>query len=227
MRERGGDRAEHEQERPREKAAEPAGLDERRREEDGERLGEHVEAADVRELVRDHRLELLAADDPQEAGRHGERRAAGPASDDEGPREAVVDQAELRRSDVQLGGDAIGRRAQERVLGERERPRVEHAEQRPVAEPVDGDRGAEGAEREQRRAPFAADQPADAGRERREEPDQDEGLEEVRRDPAAHYPSSSRSSPSLSSPRGGQSGSGASQRLEQCSDATFWSGTRM
>ena len=31
----------------------------------------------------------------------------------------------------------------------------------------------------------------------------------------------------VSSPRGGQSGSGASQRLEQCSDATFWSGTRM
>ena len=44
----------------------------------------------------------------------------------------------------------------------------------------------------------------------------------------AAYASSSRSSASSSaSPCGGQSGSGASQRLEQWSDAMFWSGMRM
>ena len=100
MRERRRDGPEDEQERAREEAAEPARLDERRREQDGERLGEDVEAAHVGELVRDDRLELLAADDPQQAGRDGERGAAGPATDDEGPREAVVDQAELRRRDA-------------------------------------------------------------------------------------------------------------------------------
>ena len=63
--------------------------------------------------------------------------------------------------------------AEQRVLGERERPRVEHAEQRPVTEPVDGDRRAERAEREQSRAPLAADQPADAARERDEEADEE------------------------------------------------------
>ena len=44
--------------------------------------------------------------------------------------------------DLELRGETVGRRAQQRILGERERPRVEHPEQRPVTEPVDGDRGA-------------------------------------------------------------------------------------
>ena len=107
--------------------------------------------------------------DAQQAGRDDERGAAGPAADDERPREAVVDQAELRRRDLELGGDPVGRRAQQRILRERERPRVEHPEQGAVTEPVDRDRRAEGAEREQRRASLAADQPAEAARERGEE----------------------------------------------------------
>ena len=187
MREGRGDRPEDEQQRPREKATEPARLHQRRREQHRERLREHVEAADVGELVRDHRVELLAAGDAQQPRRDDERGAAGPAPDDERPREAVVDQAELRRRDLELRRDPVGRRAQQRILGERERPRVEHSEQRPVTEPVDRDRRAECAEREQRRASLVPDQPAEAARERRRgSATRSEGLEEVRRDPAAH-----------------------------------------
>ena len=138
------------------------------------------------ELVGDDRVELLAAGHAQQAGRDDERGATGAAADDERPREAVVDQAELRRHDLELRGEAIRGRPQQRILGERERARVEHPEQRAITEPVDRDRSAEGTEREQRRASLPADQPAEAARESSEEGDQEERLEEVRRDPAAH-----------------------------------------
>ena len=113
------------------------------------------------ELVGDDRVELLAAGDAQQPGRDDERGATRAAPDDERPREAVVDQAELRRLDLELRGEPVGRRAQQRILGERERARVEHPEQRAVTEPVDRDRGAQGTEREQRRASLPADQPAE------------------------------------------------------------------
>ena len=60
--ERCADRREDVEEKAREPAAEPAHLDERRREQDDERLDEHVAPADVGELVRDRRFELLAAE---------------------------------------------------------------------------------------------------------------------------------------------------------------------
>ena len=91
------DRPEDEEQRPREEAADPARLHQRRREQHGERLREHVEAADVGELVGDDGVELLPARDAQQPRRDDERGAAGPAADDERTREAVVDQAELRR----------------------------------------------------------------------------------------------------------------------------------
>ncbi len=57
----GSDRREDVEQRSREPAADPARLHEHRREEDDERLHEHVASLDVRQLVCDRGLELLAA----------------------------------------------------------------------------------------------------------------------------------------------------------------------
>ena len=59
MHEGGPYRREDVEERTREPAADAAQLDERRREENDERLHEHVPAAHVGELVRERSLELL------------------------------------------------------------------------------------------------------------------------------------------------------------------------
>ena len=64
MDERGRDRAEHGEQRPLEPAADPGEVDEDDGEHDGEGLDEDVAAAHVRELVRDHGLELGRAQRP-------------------------------------------------------------------------------------------------------------------------------------------------------------------
>ena len=76
MHERGRERAEHEQERTLEPAADPAQLDERGGDDDGDRLHEHVPAGDVRELVREHAVELGGRGGREQALADGDRRAA-------------------------------------------------------------------------------------------------------------------------------------------------------
>src|SRR5205823_12500812 len=85
---------------------------------------------------------------------------------------------------------------------------------------------------EQQSEPIAAEPPTCESHRECGQGKEEPRLEDVRRDgePAAHatYASSSRSSASSSArPCGGQSGSGASQRLEQWSEAMFCSGIRM
>src|SRR5439155_15305408 len=71
--ERRGDGPEHEQQRALEPAPDPARLDQRRGENDDGGLHEHVAVANVRELVREHALELCrrcSAEEPT-ADRNG------------------------------------------------------------------------------------------------------------------------------------------------------------
>ena len=59
MRERRGDGSQDREQEAGEEAADPRQLEERRREEDGVGLGEDIARADVCELVREHRAELV------------------------------------------------------------------------------------------------------------------------------------------------------------------------
>ena len=73
---RGRDRREHEQQRALDEAADAAALDERGAGEHDRGGDQHVAVADVRELVREHALELGRGADRDEAARDRERRAA-------------------------------------------------------------------------------------------------------------------------------------------------------
>ena len=115
----------------------------------------------MRELVGDDRLELGGGRRAEQARAERERGAPGPAADDERAGKAVVDQGELRRRDPELRGERSIVERRSRILRERERPRAEHPEQGPVAEPVDGDRGEQCAEREQHALRSRTDQPAE------------------------------------------------------------------
>src|SRR5262245_37938777 len=101
------------------------------------------------ELVGEGRFELLAAQCLERAGRERERRARRTAADREETGEPVVDQVEGRRSDPQLRGDLVRTRAQDGILGERERARSEHPEECPIPVPVYRGRREQRAEREE------------------------------------------------------------------------------
>ena len=133
-------------------------LEEGRAQQRGVRLCEHVAGADVRELVREDRFELARRERREQAGADRDRRAPRPTTDDAGARKPVVDQLQLRRKDSELRREPIDRRAQERVLRERERPRAEHPEERPVAYRICGARRREANRR--RRASLRVDPPA-------------------------------------------------------------------
>ena len=140
---------------------------------------------------------------------------------------AVVDQsAASGGADPELGGDPVGGRAQDRILRQRERSRTEHPEQGPVAEPVHGDRAEQDAEHEQGGGSSAPDQPAEA---RRTGPPGSlrAGAPWRRSPPHGAAPPSLLLRARRRGRGAARSGSGASQRLEQCNDATFCSGTRM
>ena len=140
-------------------------LEERRRQQHGVGLGQHVARADVRELVREDRLELGRA-------RCAVRRPELTASvEPRGPRPTTNARGKpsssswsFGRLDAELRREAVGRRAEQGVLGERERSRAEHPEERPVAHCVRGARGEQRAEREQESAAGVREQPADARR---------------------------------------------------------------
>ena len=75
--------------------------------------------------------------------------------------------------------------AEDGILGERERPRAEHPEERAVAVPVDAGRGEERAEREEERGRQPADQPAEAAEDAREHGDEEPRLRQIQRDRVA------------------------------------------
>src|SRR5205085_2360218 len=125
--------------------------------------------------------------------------------------------------------EPLDRRRQERRLGERQLACANHAEhdavERPVAAADEQQRG----KHEDVEQPDAVDRPADerecAGDAEEEQP----RLRQIANGDEPHYVSSGSPRPSSSSrPRGGQSSfCGASQRLEQWSEAMFCNGTRM
>ena len=176
MDESGRDRREDVEQEAREPAPDAARLDQGRGEEDDERLDEDVAPSHVSELVRDRRLELLRAQRLQRPRGDSDRRARRPAADDEQPREPVGDDVQLRRADGELGGDGVGSRAQQRVLGERERPGAEHPEQCAVAVAVHTHRREKRAEAEEERGRPAADEPTEPTEQSCEKRDEEERL---------------------------------------------------
>ena len=167
--ERGCDRAEDREQRPFEPATDPGEVDQDDGEHDGGGLRQDVPATDVRELVRDHGLELGGRQRTEQAGGERDRRAGRPAPRGERARIPVGNQVELRRHDAELGRERIHRRAQQRVLGERVLPGAEHPEERSIGIRVHGERGEQGAEHEHGRRLRPAERPA----QRAEEPGQD------------------------------------------------------
>ena len=180
----------------------PSRLDseERRREQDGERLNEDVAPANVGELVRDRGFELLAPQCLHGACGHGERRARRAATDREQAWKPVGDEVEGRRSDAELGGDGVSRRAKGRVLGEREGARAEHSEKRAVAVAVDAGRRKERAEGEEERRCRAADQPTERAEHGREHGDEEPRFQEIERS----GPALQRAMPRRRRPRSGR-----------------------
>ena len=104
--------------------------------------------------------------------------------------------------------------------------RADHPHHDPVRVPVRRDGGEQCAEHDRREQPVPAGDPTEQSEQRADRSEEQPDLQQVPggRERFTIYPSSSRSSPS---PLGGQSGSGASQRLEQWSEAMFCSGIRM
>ena len=154
-------RAEHGEQRPLEKATDPRELDQHDREHRREGLYEHVAGADVRELVGDHAFELRRWQRHEQPRADRERGAARTAPCHERPREAVVDQVQLRRQDPELRREHVHGRAKPWILGERELAGAEHPEQGAIGVRIHGRRREQRAEDEERRSPVAADRPAD------------------------------------------------------------------
>ena len=185
---RGRDRAEHEQERPLQPAADAAQLDERRGEHDGGRLDDDVAVPDVRELVREHALELGGRARRDAAGADRERGAARAAAGRERARQPVRDQIQPRLGHPRDRGQARDVRMEQRRLADGQLTRADHAEHDPVEVPVGAADEQERAEAEDREEPEAAERPAGQREETGDADQQQPGLQHVAgRDEAAHY----------------------------------------
>src|SRR5262249_43648928 len=130
--------------------------------------------------------------------------------------------------------EALDRRMEQRRLRDRQLAGADHAEDDAVERVVRAADEQQAAECEERHDAHAADRPADE-REDAGDPEQEQPpLQHIaggdQRWGSGRGPSESPfgGSSSSSRPRGGQSSfCGASQRLEQWSEAMFWRGTRM
>ena len=145
------------------------------------------------------------------------------------PREAVRDQVQPRLDHAGPQREPLDRRVERRRLAGKQLPRPDHPHRDPVGVPVRADAEQQAAEDEDRCDPVAAQPPAERPERRRADAEQDAHALRRCGSPARRpriYPRR-RSRSSSASPRGGQSGSGASQRLEQWREAMFWSGIRM
>src|SRR5215218_319928 len=188
MREGCRDWAEDEEESTLEPAAETAHLDQRAGEDDDDRLYQYVAVPQVRELVREHALQLGRSRDRQQARADGHGRSARPAPGAHRARMRVGKEIEARLRDASPRREPLHGGLEERRLRRGKLARSDHPERDAVKVPIDGRRAEQRAETEDRCEPVPAERPAeeaetDAGP-REEEP----GLEEVpgRRKRAAH-----------------------------------------
>ena len=207
-------------------AADPAGLHDYRGGHDGDRLNEDVPVPNVCQFMRKHALELRGRERLQEAAADRDRRAARTAAGRTGSRKAVAHDVQAR-----LGRRPPAPRAARRSSGALP-PRRAGAPARRRA------RGRPG--RRTTTSPLRPEGPrtrrSGTGRSRsssqpippRSAQITKKSAQTLRRFRAIEQPARTRLRRSSSvSPRGGQSGSGASQRLEQWSEAMFCRGTRM
>ena len=133
----------------------------RRSEDDDGRLDRDVAVPDVRELVREHALELGRRTGRHEAGADRERRARGAASRRERARQAVGDEIEPRLHDPGARREPLDRRVEERRLRDRQLARADHPEHDPVERPVRAADEQQPREDEEREDADAAERPAD------------------------------------------------------------------
>jgi len=134
--ERRPDGSEDHDEKPRQEPADARQLEQRRREEHDLGLREDVAGSDVRELVRQDRVQLPRSERRHETGADRQRGAARVASDDERTWKAVVEQLEARRRDPDIPRQPVDRRAEQRILGEGVLACAEHPEERAIPDGV-------------------------------------------------------------------------------------------
>src|SRR5262249_24657945 len=226
--ERRRERPQDEQQAALEEAADPAGLDDRARQDGDRALDQDVAVADVGELMGEDALQLRRRRRAEQASASGDCRAAGAAAEGERTRIPVREDVELRRRYPGARGEPLDGRVHRRGLRARQLAGADHPERDPVDIEVAGAGQEERAEEEDRKQPVVPREQGHDPEHRADAEEKQPRLEDVSdaQERAAHVYGSSEPS-SSARPRGGQSGSGASQRLEQWSEAMFCSGTRM
>ena len=209
---------EDEEERPLKPAAEPAQLEQRRGDDGRGGLHENVPSLRVCDLVREHTLELGRRQRNEKARAHGDGLSAAAAAGRERLRVRIADQVKPRSRHVRTCCEPLDGCHVERSFSLRERTRADETERHTVRVPVDRRSGQKAAEDEDRKEPITADRPPEGAEERACADEKEPSLDDVERGGRSQL-SSSRSS--SAKPRGGQSGSGASQRLVQWREAMF------
>ena len=212
------DRPEDEQQRALEPTAEPAQLEQGCGDNRGRRLDQDVALLRVGKLVGQDAVELGRGECRKQPRADDDGLPPTPTTCGERTRKAVRDQVETRPRDTGPGGKSVHGRGQRRPFGIGKRTRADEAQDHPVRVPIHGGAGEQSTEDEDRQQPIPAEHPAEPAEQRAGAREQQPDLEDVERGRRGQF-SSSRSS--SAKPRGGQSGSGASQRLVQCSEAMF------
>src|SRR5919202_434650 len=164
--ERGGHRAEHEEESSGEPSAEATRLYESGRDHDGGRLDDDVAVADVGEPVRQPSFELSRGQRRDEPCADGKRGCAWAAAGRERARVPVRDQVQPR---LRYAGDrreTLDGRVQDGGLAERKLAGADEAERDAIRVPVGAAGEQEGAEHEDREEPVATTGEADRTEER-------------------------------------------------------------
>ena len=218
-----GQRGQHEQQRALEVPADAARLDEPEREQDDRCLDRRRRDA-LRGRAPERELPRSPPETRDSRSLGSPRpRVACSSSHDERARMSVGKEVELRTTESPAAAASrsmvVARSGDSPTVSSRAPSDVEKDSR---AVPVD-DRGHEECDCEKHaRKAKSSKPPAESGKQRSEASEEQECLRDVTsRVEPRHYVSPS------ASPRGGQSGSGASHRLEQWSDATFWRGIRM
>ena len=228
MHEGGRDRPEHGEQRALEPPAHAGKVDQQHRQHHREGLHEDVPAACAARGRARLRARPAAARRGAPSTRRRPSRSA--AARSQGPRIPVRDQVGFGGRIAELRRQCIDGRSQDRILRERVLASAEHSEQSPVGVCIDRERG-EGAQKtkiDAVREPPSAHDGAEAGRhDQRQQP----CLRQVAsRGEPQHPVRRRRRRGRRGRPRPGRAAAvrlGRSQRLEQWSEATFCSGTRM
>src|SRR6266511_45527 len=174
-----GHGAEPEEERTLEPAADSARLHQRRRDHHRADLDEHVAVADVRDVVREHALELRGRKRLEQTGADDERRRARAAAGGKRPWETVRDQVQLRFHDPGNCREPLDRGMEQGRLSGNKLTRADEPEHDPVRVPVQAEAEQEPAEDEDREQLVAVQEPAEAAEQRAQAGEQQPGLQEV------------------------------------------------